>query len=450
MTLHNNPSDARAYTRRDFLNSSLILASAAFTVPSFIQRSAYAMPQPAAGLNSIPGVPEDRVLVVVQLSGGNDGLNTVIPYLDDAYYRVRPSIGLPRDQVLSLAGKNGADVGLHRALAQIKDLYDNGNCAVLQGVGYPNPNRSHFKSMDIWHTADTSGTGDGWLGRYVDAECCGYGKGESGTPDGSAPVQTKAVEPPVAIGRTAPLALMGRTTKPVAFETADLFRWTGQDVHKDLLGPYREISERPVPADADEHSTAAFLMRTSMDAQIASDSIRKAVSARPLVQYPNSQLARQLEMVGKMIRAGMKTRVYYVTHGSFDTHSGQGGPFGRHANLLQQFADAVGAFYRDLDQQGNSGRVLTMSFSEFGRRVAQNASQGTDHGTAAPMFLFGPMVTPGVISDHPSLTDLDQGDLKFGLDFRSVYAGILEDWMAADSKYVLEDTFRPAKVIRKA
>ncbi|KAA0213944.1 MAG: DUF1501 domain-containing protein [Leptolyngbya sp. PLA3] len=448
MSLHNNPSDARAYTRRDFLNSSLILASAAFTVPSFIQRSAYALPQPGAGLASIPGVPEDRVLVVVQLSGGNDGLNTVIPYLDDTYYRVRPSLGLARDQVLSLAGANGADVGLHRALEQIKSLYDNGQCAVVQGVGYPNPNRSHFKSMDIWHTAETSGTGDGWLGRYVDAECCGYGKGESGTPDGSAPVQIKAVEPPVSIGRTAPLALMGRTTKPVSFETADLFRWTGQDVHKDLLDPYRTISERPVPAEVDEHSTAAFLMRTSMDAQIASDSIRRAVSASPLVQYPNSDLARQLEMVSKMIRAGMKTRVYYVNHGGFDTHSGQGGPFGRHANLLQQFAEAIGAFYRDLERQGNAARVLTMSFSEFGRRVAQNASQGTDHGTAAPMFLFGPMVAAGVIGSHPSLTDLDQGDLKYGLDFRSVYAGILEDWLVADSTIVLEDTFRPAKVIR--
>ncbi|RMH13155.1 MAG: DUF1501 domain-containing protein [Planctomycetota bacterium] len=449
MNLHNNPSEARAYTRRDFLNSSLALASAAVTVPAFIQRSAYALPKPAWGMSSIPGVPEERILVVVQLSGGNDGLNTVVPFLDDLYYRARPSIALPREQVLELSGRGVDGVGLHRALAPIKNLYDNGLCSVVQGVGYPNPNRSHFKSMDIWHTADTTGTGDGWLGRYVDAECVGYGKGESGTAEQPAG-QTKAVEPPVAIGRTAPLALMGRTTKPVSFETADLFRWTGQDVHEDLVKPYKTISERSVPADLDEHSTAAFLMRTSMDAQIASDSIRRAVAARPLVQYPNSQLAQQLSMVAKMIRAGVKTRVYYVTHSGFDTHSGQGGPFGRHANLLGQFAEAIQAFYRDLEAQDNAGRVLTMSFSEFGRRVAQNASQGTDHGTAAPMFLFGPMVNAGVIGRQPSLSDLDQGDLKFGLDFRSVYAGVLEDWLVADSKVVLEGSFRPAKVIRKA
>jgi uncharacterized protein (DUF1501 family) len=238
---------------------------------------------------------------------------------------------------------------------------------------------------------------------------------------------------------------MGRTTKPVSFETADLFRWTGQDVHKDLAEPYRRINERaPAP---DEHSTAAFLMRTAMDAQISSDQIRTAVAARSLVQYPPSQLGQQLSMVAKMIRAGLRTRVYYVTHGSFDTHAGQGGANGRHAQLLAQFAQAVNAFYNDLDAQHAADRVLTMSFSEFGRRVSQNASQGTDHGTAAPMMLFGPMVRAGVIGAQPSLADLDQGDLKYAIDFRSVYAGILDDWLQADSETVLEGKYRPAQII---
>jgi uncharacterized protein (DUF1501 family) len=188
-------------------------------------------------------------------------------------------------------------------------------------------------------------------------------------------------------------------------------------------------------------------MRTALDAQVSSETIRQAVNQQPLVQYPNSGLARQLAMVASMIRAGLPTRVYYVSHGGFDTHAGQGGPQGNHANLLSQFAQAVNAFYRDLQKQGNDSRVLTMSFSEFGRRVAQNASAGTDHGTAAPMYLFGPMIKPGVHGRHPSLTDLDNGDLKFHTDFRAVYADILENWMQADSKSVLEASYRPTKII---
>jgi uncharacterized protein (DUF1501 family) len=149
-----------------------------------------------------------------------------------------------------------------------------------------------------------------------------------------------------------------------------------------------------------------------------------------------------------MIRAGLKTRVYYVTLGGFDTHSGQGGAQGRHGNLLANFADSLKAFYKDLKAQNNDGRVLTVTFSEFGRRVAQNASGGTDHGTAAPMFICGPMIRPGVIGDHPSLTDLDQGDLKYKIDFRSVYAGVLEQWLQADSKKVLGGTYKPVVVLK--
>jgi uncharacterized protein (DUF1501 family) len=196
-------------------------------------------------------------------------------------------------------------------------------------------------------------------------------------------------------------------------------------------------------------SNAEFLMRTSLDAQVSSDKIRRAVAERSLVEYPGTPLAQQLSMIAKMIRAGMKTRVYYATHGGFDTHAGQGGANGRHANLLRQFSQAVRAFYEDLGRQDNAGRVLTMSFSEFGRRVAQNASGGTDHGTAAPMFLFGPMVNAGVLNPHPTMDNLDSGDLKYTVDFRTVYAGVLDDWMKADSKSVLERRYKAAPVIRK-
>jgi uncharacterized protein (DUF1501 family) len=445
--LANNPDQAAAYTRRQFMHRGLALASAAVTVPHFLQASAFGLTRAAPGMSSIPGVNEDRVLVVVQLSGGNDGLNTVVPFASDAYRRVRPGIALGKDQVHALNNK-GLDVGLHPALDSLKALYDDGLLSIAQGVGYPNPNRSHFKSMDIWHTADTSGTGDGWLGRYVDHQCCGFGKGESGRAEAHA---NHHPEPAVAIGREAPLALQGGSVQPVSFESADLFRWLGSDMDPALAAGYDAIAANHsagAAGDDHDHPEAAFLTRTALDARVASDTIRRAVAARPLVDYPRTGLAQQLSMVGSMIRAGMKTRVFYVSHGSFDTHAGQGGANGRHAQLLREWADALRAFYADLKAQGNDTRVLTMSFSEFGRRVGQNASGGTDHGTAAPMFLFGPMVRPGVFNDHPSLTDLDDGDLKFTLDFRSIYADILDRWLQTDSAKVLEARFRATQLIR--
>ncbi|MEC9372560.1 MAG: DUF1501 domain-containing protein [Planctomycetota bacterium] len=430
MDLHN----ANAFTRRVFLQRGVALASAVTTIPTFLNSSAWAMAQAAGAGHDLAGVPEDHVLVVIQLGGGNDGLNTVVPFRDDDYYRARPAIGIRQENVLAL--EKGVDVGLHPALALVKELYDEGLVSVVQGVGYPNPNRSHFKSMDIWHTADTSGVGEGWLGRYHDNECAGT------------PADEPQPAPTIAIGREAPLALQGRTSKPVAFESPSLFQWTGKEAHASLDEPYEAITRAGVRAGVDEESNAAFLMRTTLDAQLASDAIRKAVSQRPLVEYPRSGLARQLAMVGSMIRAGLRTRVYYVTLGGFDTHAGQGGAQGRHAQLLRQYAEALRAFHNDLQAQGNDGRVLTMTFSEFGRRVSQNGSNGTDHGTAAPMLLSGPMVRPGVLGSHPSLTDLDEGDLKFKVDFRSVYAGILADWMGANAEESLGGSFRPAKIVR--
>jgi uncharacterized protein (DUF1501 family) len=448
-------SNSAAFSRRRFIQAGLTLASATVTIPWFLNRSAFGLPMAGLGMSSIPGVPEDHVLVVIQMSGGNDGLNTVVPYGMDAYYKARPAIGIQAKDALKI--DEGRGIGLHTQMTGIKELYDNGMCAVVQGVGYPNPNRSHFKSMDIWQTADTDATGNGWLGRYFDSECCGFGKGESGKVEAGGPRQggekgkiSVASLPAIAIGRSAPLAMQGQRVKPVSFETEELFRWIGQDVHKALVDPYQKIQDRPVAEGLDPDSNAAFLMRTALDAQVSSDLIRKAVRQKPLVNYPGTDLGRQLAMVGSMIRAGLPTRVYYVQLGGFDTHAGQGGAQGRHGQLLGQFAAAVKAFYADLKAQDNDGRVLTMSFSEFGRRVGQNASQGTDHGTAAPMFLFGPMVKPGVIGEHPSLTDLDEGDLKYKIDFRSVYAGVLEQWLRADSKKVLEGSYQAATVIKKA
>ena len=235
---------------------------------------------------------------------------------------------------------------------------------------------------------------------------------------------------------------------PVSFESADVFRWVGQDHDGALKNEYDRLNRRETRGTA--QSNEAFLTRTALDAQVSSDLIRKAVSSQPLVRYPGNGLSRQLSMIAQMIRAGLKTRIYYATLGGFDTHAGQGGANGRHAQLLGQMASSMKAFYEDLKEQGNDGRVMTLTFSEFGRRVSQNASGGTDHGTAAPMFLFGPMVRPGVHGTHPSMSDLDGGDLKHTLDFRHVYAGVLDSWMGADSEAILSRRYRPALVLGKS
>jgi uncharacterized protein (DUF1501 family) len=423
-----------AFSRRLFLERGFTLASLCATVPHFIQQSALGMLLPA-GLSSVAGVPQDRVLVIVQLGGGNDGLNTVIPYGSADYYRARPRLAVPApsrgndNAALPIDGVDG--IGLHPALEPFRRLLEEGRASIVQGVGYPNPNRSHFTSMDIWHTARTDGQGTGWIGRYFDCTCKG----------------TPLAEGAIAMGRDAPLAMQGEIQKPIAFESPDLFRWSGNELHTALREPYETINRGGPLSGVAEDSQTSFLMRTALDAQVSSERIRRAVEREPLVPYPNSGLARQLRTIGAMIRDGLPTRVYYASMSGFDTHAGQAGS---HANLLRQFAEAIAAFQADLAAQGNEGRALTLCFSEFGRRVQENGSGGTDHGTAAPLFLVGSTVRGGVLGDHPSLTDLDQGDLKHTVDFRSVYAAILADWMKAPASQVLGGEFAKARVLGKA
>ena len=420
------------YTRRLFLQQGLTLASLAASAPLFLQRSAMGVMDPLGSLvSSRPGVPQDRILVVVQLGGGNDGLNTVVPYGNGQYYRSRPGLAIP-----AVGQQNGAlqiddvsGIGLHPAMAGFKELLDDGVASIVQGVGYPNPNRSHFTSMDIWHTAQRDAKGSGWIGRYMDNAC-------TGTPNAG-----------VSIGRTAPLAMMGDTQKPVSFESAELFRWLGESLGENrapIAEPYEGITRAGLLDEVDPDSQLGFLMRTTLDAQVSSDRIRAAVAKTPLVQYPGGELARQLRIIGAMIRDEMKTRVYYASIGGFDTHANQANG---HANLLRQVGSSLNAFYRDIKAQGNGSRVLTMVFSEFGRRVAQNASGGTDHGTAAPMYFVGDMVRPGLLGDHPSLTNLDQGDLRFNVDFRSVYASAIEDWMGGSAKDILGRDYKKARIL---
>lgn len=430
-------TDRPAYTRRAFLQTGLYMVSAATSVPTFLNRSAVALAAQADGAatSSLPGVPQDRVLVVVQLSGGNDGLNTVVPYGMDAYYKARPGISIPRAEVLSIDPRRG--IGLHPSLAPVKELLEQGKAAIIQGVGYPNPNRSHFASMDIWHTADLTGHGLGWIGRAMDTAAAA-----KSLPDPNCGCIT--------IGSEAPLAAQGKRSKPISFESANLFRWAGSDLHPALAAEYQAINRAGVlhrELATTSQDQLSFVMRTSLDAQVASDRIRAAVARGSATSFPPGPLANQLKMVAAMIRAELATRVYYVALGGFDTHAGQPN---RHANLLREFAAALSAFQNELAASGHDKRVLTLAFSEFGRRVYQNASQGTDHGTAGPMFLLGDMVRPGLLAEHPSLDDarLDGGDMVFGVDFRSVYAGVLDAWMKIDSAAVLGQRFPPANVVK--
>lgn len=418
-------SDLSAYTRRQFLRSGLAMVSTVSSVPIFLSRSSNIMAQAAGPLPSNPGVPEDRVLVVVQLSGGNDGLNTVIPFGKDNYYKNRAGIAVRESELITLDTNQG--IGLHPSLRPIHEMIGNGMGAVVQGVGYPNPIRSHFASMDVWHTGETlTSKGHGWIGKAMD------------TTHGQMDTSLACIS----LGAEAPQATQGRLVKPVAFDKPQMFRWSGRDLHPAMNDAYDQVNQ---PAQMPANDPAGFILRTAMDAQVASDRVRKAVGESSLTSFPGNSLARQLKMIAAMVRAELPTRVYYVAMGGFDTHANQAG---QHARLLDEFATAMDAFYKELKATGHQQRVLTVAFSEFGRRVKQNASGGTDHGTAGPMFLFGPQVKSGLVGKHPSLSKLDDGDLVHHTDFRSVYASVLDQWMKIDSTAALGKPYKPADVLR--
>ncbi|MFL6528905.1 MAG: DUF1501 domain-containing protein [Chthoniobacterales bacterium] len=433
------------HTRRSFLRTSALGAAAAWTLPVFIEKTFLALHAQAADAltQSLTG-KDGRILVVLQLAGGNDGLNTVVPFADDIYYRSRPKLGIAADKVLKLdnyAGLNGRLTGL-------KSLFDEGHLAVVQGVGYPNPNRSHFRSTEIWQTASDAerNENEGWLGKYFDS-CC------------------RGADPTVgvAIGEQMPQAFAATNPTGVTFAKPEQFRWLPSDKQamsaeeaffRQLNGMDEESSSLPndggsigtLPGRAKaEQSTLDFLQRTALDAQLSSDKILAiARKYKSTVAYPQGQLAASLSLIARMIAGGLPTRVYYASQGGYDTHAGQ---INAHDRLMGELNDALAAFVADLKQQGNFGRVLLMTFSEFGRRVTENANNGTDHGAAAPMFLLGGGVKPGLYGKYPSLADLDHGDLKFNTDFRSVYGTVLDQWLGAPSQTVLGRRFPAMSMI---
>ena len=430
-------------TRRVFLQRSLAILAVAPTIPSFLDRTMLALANPAdMPRTQGPTGKDGKILVVVQLSGGNDGLNTVIPYGDDHYHRARPVIGHDSKSVLKLNDY----LGLHPNLTAFKSLYDTGKLGIVQGVGYPNPNRSHFRSMDIWQSGrpDQEVVTTGWVGRYFDNACVG-------------------ADPKVGvcIGETTPLAMRGDRVTALDFERPSDYQYNGHDKNRYLTLNQPDASSvapdvmpatpliKPAAKKVEAVSSVSqldFLSRTAMDAQVSSDQIlRITANHQGPKEYPSNEFGNGLRTIAAMIAGNLPTRVYYVSLGGFDTHANEKQ---RHDKLMTDLSDGVGAFWADLENQKNADRVVMMTFSEFGRRVEQNASGGTDHGAAAPMFVMGSSVKPGLYAKHPSLSDLDQGDLKYNMDFRNVYATVLQGWLKTPSKPILGEQFRTLDIFK--
>ena len=436
-------------TRRQFLRTSMLGAAASWTLPIFLEKTFFTLDAMAAdALTQTISGKEGTILIVLQMAGGNDGLNMVVPFADDAYHRARPRLALPADKVLKIDNY----AGLNGKLTGFKSLFDDGHLAVVQGVGYPNPNRSHFRSTEIWQTASDAARNEseGWLGRYFD-NCCAGADPTIG----------------VAIGGETPQAFAAKTPTGVTFSRPEQFRFRSSESAPGKMSSeeffYRQLNqgagedegEAPATEGASigalagktksDLSAADFLQRTALDAQLSSDKILAiARKYKSTVTYPAGQLASSLNMIARMIAGGLPTRVYYASQGGFDTHAGQ---MNAHERLMGELNDAVSAFVADLKQQGNFERVLLLTFSEFGRRVQENANGGTDHGAAAPMFVLGGKVKPGLFGKYPSLTELDRGDLKFNTDFRSVYGTVLDQWLKAPSEKVLGRKFPALPIV---
>ncbi len=393
-------------TRRSFIKGAAIVAASSSFAPSFLARTAY---KALAGGNN--------QLVVIQLSGGNDGINTVVPYATQQYAESRLTLGIAKDQVLAIDGS----VGLHPNLKALKALYDQKNLAIVQGVGYPNPNRSHFQSMQIWQTASPDNSMQtGWLGRYDEANLQGQRLGA------------------LNFGEQLPRTFWTEHTVVPSIGSLNNYQFLtdpkAPDDKQAQIDAINRIFSNPIGRDA-----ADFFRQAATDAFQTATELKSAVAGtKSTAQYPTTPLGRQLQLVGQLIGSKLGTRIYYVSMGGFDTHSGEKNT---HDRLMQQLNDAVDAFTKDLQAQGAFGNTLLMTFSEFGRRVKENGSAGTDHGTAEPMFLLGGGVQGGLYGSYPDMGDLDSGDLKFTTDFRSVYGTVVADWLGADPGPVIGGAF---------
>jgi uncharacterized protein (DUF1501 family) len=396
-------------TRRQFLTRTLrgsSLVALGAVVPQFIAQTARA---------AAPG--KDTILVVIELTGGNDGINTVIPYADDLYHKARPTLRQTKDQVIRLDDH----VGLHPAMQPLRGMWDAGQLAVVQGVGYPNPDRSHFESMDIWHSADPKrATTTGWLGRA---------SVEMDNRAGGVPILHLGTE-------KSPLAVAGAPSGgAVSVGDQNSFRLElggdgkRQGTRRKLL---EDVSAPAGPAKDDD--LMSFVQRRQVQTLTAVETLRELLEGPNAVRGYGGGLQQKLQLVAGLIAKSFGTRIFYVSLDGFDTHADQGPA---HQRLLTELAGAIGEMFRLLKESGHDDRVRVMTFSEFGRRVRENGSRGTDHGAASCLFVAGPSVKGGVVGKHPSLSDLGEDDLKYHCDFRRVYATLLDGWLNCDSKAVL-------------
>lgn len=389
--------------RRSFIQMGS-LATSTLMVPKFLK----AFEHPAL----VP--PGNKVVVVIQLSGGNDGLNTVIPFRNDEYYSRRPILGIKKEEALAVDD----EFGLNPSLTHFRELYNEGALGILNGVGYPNPDRSHFRSMDIWQSASDSKTilNTGWLGRYMDATCRGFDR----------PTQVLEVDDVLS------LALKGEYAKGLAFRRPASLYGSSQEKF------FRDAAQLYQPHDGGQ---VDYLYKTMSDTISSADYIFSQSKLHPSQQqYPSTQLGQSLKTISSLILSEINTKVYYVSLGSFDTHVNQAA---QQKRLFTELNDALKAFTRDLKLNNRFDDVLAFSFSEFGRRVTQNASGGTDHGTANNMFFIsGALKRKGLLNELDNLKDLQDGDLKHRIDFKTVYATVLNNWLGADDRQILGSSFQ--------
>ena len=393
------------HSRRNFLKTSSLVSLAPF-LPAAVGKMAWAA----------EAATDQKVLVVIQMDGGNDGINTVVPYGDDGYGRARKKLHLKTEDLHKL----NDHVGLNRSMKSAKELFDDGRLSIIQGVGYPNPNRSHFASMKTWQTArldEADHTGNGWLGLALDAKLDA----------------TKAHQGGDAIfvgDKATPSALWGRRSSTTGLAKAE-------DLRLDLAAAITSADE-PTGHTDDLHQ---FMRRQTVSAQSAAEEFARQVAGSATdVTYPNSGLGNRLKLISQLLRSGNAARVYYTVQSGYDTHSDQRY---KHGRLLSDFSRSTKSFLNDLKAAGLDDRVVLMAFSEFGRRVAENDSAGTDHGTAGPVFLAGSPVRGGLIGETPDLSDLVDGDLKTSLDFRRVYASLLRDWLDVAPDRICGGEFKP-------
>jgi uncharacterized protein (DUF1501 family) len=397
-------------SRRDFLCRSALVALAP-TVPLFLARSLRAaVPQ-----------RDGRVLVVVQLDGGNDGINTVVPFKDDGYLKNRKVLRLPENRLLKI----DENTALHPALGDAMKLLESRRLTIVQGVGYPNPSRSHDRSMAVWQTArfdPEEHKGHGWLGRALDSNAA----------------------PSLFVGTAAlPIALRGRRSAASVLSRLEEFHLMGDAATvRTMAAP---LTPTPLPLITGGEGRvrgddlSAFVHRSFLDAYTTCDRLAEVARVQDAgVNYPSSGLANRLQLIARLLKTGFAARVYYTSQGGYDTHAAQ---LPTHANLLRELGSGLRAFLDDLAASHLAERVTVLVFSEFGRQVAENAGAGTDHGTAAPVFLAGAGVRSGLVGSAPNLLDLTGNAPKMTMDFRRVYATVLEDWLGLPSKDALGGTF---------